>query len=137
MVGKTHGRLAGVTRLVSLFADDVALIFVMFWVLPRLGISVPLPILLAVAAFLFITDVIMAPFVIKGLEKAPTSGPEALIGLRGVVVRELNPEGYVKVAGELWRAVGYRGKSIKVGEGVEVVEVKGSLLVVDTSEELS
>jgi len=50
---------------------------------------------------------------------------------RGVVVKTLSPEGYIRIEGELWRAeTAERGRVILPGETVTVEEVRGLTLLV-------
>jgi membrane-bound serine protease (ClpP class) len=55
-------------------------------------------------------------------EKQVTTGSEGLIGARGEVREDLDPEGLVSVWGEVWRARA-EGEPIPRGESVEVLEV--------------
>ncbi len=68
-----------------------------------LGLSIP------VAAGLFLLfvakDFLLYPFVRKAYEPDPRTGTELLIGCVGLTRQRLDPEGYVLVKGELWRAV--------------------------------
>jgi membrane protein implicated in regulation of membrane protease activity len=54
-----------------------------------------------------------------------------LPGSRGVVVKSLSPEGYIRIEGELWRAeTADHGKSIPAGETVTVEGINGLTLLV-------
>jgi membrane protein implicated in regulation of membrane protease activity len=54
-----------------------------------------------------------------------------LPGFRGVVVKSLSPEGYIRIEGELWRAeAADPGKSIPSGETVTVERINGLTLLV-------
>ncbi|MGH2795411.1 MAG: NfeD family protein, partial [Actinomycetota bacterium] len=66
---------------------------------------------------------------------SPTEQKEAraLIGQPGRVRSVLNPEGFVWVADELWRARSEEGDRVRVGEDVVVSGVEGSLLRVKRS----
>ncbi len=57
-----------------------------------------------------------------------TTGVAGMVGERGSVVRPLNPEGQVSVHGEIWRATSQT--KVKAGTEIEVVDVKGMLLIV-------
>jgi membrane-bound serine protease (ClpP class) len=61
--------------------------------------------------------------------KKPVTGREGLIKKVGVAKTDLNPEGIIFIHGERWQA-STKGKSIKAGEEVEVIEVKGLNLIV-------
>jgi membrane-bound serine protease (ClpP class) len=58
--------------------------------------------------------------------RRPAIGAEALVGAQGVAVSDCRPEGQVRVAGELWRAVCPAG--VDAGEPVVVEEVTGLTL---------
>jgi membrane-bound ClpP family serine protease len=55
------------------------------------------------------------------------------VGQPGRVRSVLNPEGFVWVADELWRARSEEGDRVRVGEDVVVSGVEGSLLRVRRS----
>jgi membrane-bound serine protease (ClpP class) len=59
----------------------------------------------------------------------PLKSAESIIGCTGIVESELNPEGYVKIEGELWKASAggdYLGKGVYV----TVVSIDGLTLKV-------
>nr|3WWV_A Chain A, Stomatin operon partner protein [Pyrococcus horikoshii OT3] len=58
------------------------------------------------------------------------TGKEEMIGLIGTVVEELNPEGMIKVRGELWKARSKFNGKIEKGEKVRVVDMDGLTLIV-------
>ncbi|AJC71129.1 nodulation protein NfeD [Thermococcus guaymasensis DSM 11113] len=68
--------------------------------------------------------------VIRDRRRKAQTGKEELIGEVGQVVQELNPEGMIRIRGELWRAESKTGERIGVGEKVRVVEVRGLTLIV-------
>lgn len=57
------------------------------------------------------------------------SSPESIIGGEGIVESGLNPEGYVRVQGELWRAVS-GGERLERGEEIIVMGMQGLKLTV-------
>lgn len=65
--------------------------------------------------------------------KAKT-GKEALIGAVGVVVKDLEPTGLVRVSGEFWQAK-TEGNAVRKGQKVEVIRLDGLFLVVRLAEE--
>jgi membrane-bound serine protease (ClpP class) len=76
-----------------------------------------------------------AATVVRAHRKKPEAGMEELVGEVGKVVEDLDPEGVVKLHGELWKAESRDGKRIPVGEKVRVVEVKGLTLIVERIDE--
>jgi len=73
--------------------------------------------------------------VVRAHKRKPEAGKEEMIGEVGKVVEDLDPEGLVKVHGEIWRAVSRDGSKIRVGERVKVVGIKGLTLIVEKTEE--
>jgi membrane-bound serine protease (ClpP class) len=69
--------------------------------------------------------------IIRDRRRKVRTGREEIIGEVGKVVRELSPEGMIKVHGELWKAVSKDGRKIKVGEVVRVVGMNGLTLIVE------
>jgi len=66
---------------------------------------------------------------VKALGRRPITGAAGLIGLTGVARSPLDPEGQVRVLGELWRARADPGP-VAEGETVRVVAVEGLTLKV-------
>jgi membrane-bound serine protease (ClpP class) len=61
------------------------------------------------------------------LRKSPVY-PEAIVGCHGVVATPLDPTGYVRVKGELWKATST--SDVEIGEKIRVTEIDGIRLVV-------
>lgn len=94
---------------------------------PSFEISMPAILLVTgtLAAFFFF----VASSVVRARLKKATTGEEGLRGMTGEVRQDINPIGYVFVAGELWRAVSPE-KPMAEGELVRVVDVDGLTLTV-------
>jgi len=54
-----------------------------------------------------------------------------LVNEKGIVIKDLDPEGLIKLKGEIWRARSIRNQSIKKGKEVIVIKRKDLLLLVD------
>lgn len=67
-------------------------------------------------------------FVWYSKRRRPTTGAEGLVGAVAVAVTACEPEGQVRVEGELWRAVCADGA--KAGDRVVVERVEGDLTLV-------
>lgn len=78
-------------------------------------------------------DLILFPYVWRAYDsRSPANHP--LAGSRGVVVKTLSPEGYIRIQGELWRAeTAEQETSIPPGETVTVEGIKGLTLLVRPS----
>ncbi|ASJ01839.1 nodulation protein NfeD [Thermococcus profundus] len=68
--------------------------------------------------------------VVRDRRRKAQTGKEEMIGEVGKVVQELNPEGMIKIRGELWKAESKTREPIKVGENVRVVGMRGLTLIV-------
>lgn len=77
------------------------------------------PFILAFAVF----TIALARLVVQAQRRRPLTGAEGLPGLRGQAATDLDPEGWVIVQGERWRA---RAEArVAHGEAVEVLSVDG------------
>ncbi len=101
--------------LISLFFGSLLLIDSSYQFL-QVSIMVILPLVIATAAI----TIFLVTLVIKSQRLKKMSGAEGLIGETGTVAADLNPEGYVFVAGELWRA----RSTEKIGKGTKVRVLK-------------
>ena len=81
----------------------------------------------AVVALLFLA-VIGAG--LKAQKRKPVTGLEAMIGLKGITLTDLVPDGRVKVQGEMWNASSVRG-NINKGEEVRINAIKKFTLYVE------
>ncbi len=114
--------------IIGTVVDVAALLIVMLWVLPLFNIYVPwwiLVILVAIELGVSCFTYIMGR---RALSKKITYGPEAIIGSEGIVASALNPTGYIKVRGELWKASCQ--SELKVGDEVVVIKMEGMKLTV-------
>jgi len=104
-------------------------------VLLVLIIWINLPIGIAVGLFVLwvVKDVLLYPLLRIAYQSGPKTVVEQLVGLKGVAREHLNPDGYVYVRGELWRAEAENGKHpIEAGSTVQVLAAKGMTLIVAT-----
>ena len=78
-------------------------------------------------------DAIMYPFVRRAFDEGePRVGAGALIGQAGIALDALEPRGYVRIGGELWRAeVAKPDAALPAGARVRVCAVDGLWLVVE------
>lgn len=77
-------------------------------------------------------DVVLFPFVWRAYDSRLPGRSHAMIGHRGVAEERLAPSGYIRVRGELWRAVVKGGgPAVEKGEAVRVFEMRGLTLVVE------
>lgn len=99
------------------------------WGLPKLGIHIPLWVLIIVMAAWGTYTVTTYRMGSRALRRKPVHGLTAMLGSEGKVVSPLVPEGMVRVKGELWQAKSLSGR-IDTGEKVIVVGQEGLTLTV-------
>lgn len=87
---------------------------------PRLGALVPAAIATAAGVMLLVRLVIAAQRLV------PTTGAEGMVGMAGIAETALDPEGWVRVQGERWRALADPG--VTAGDKITVAAVDGLTL---------
>ncbi len=88
----------------------------------------------AILAAWIAKDALLYPFLKRAYETGAAIGAERLVGSTGVAAQALDPQGYVKVGAELWRA--RSASRIRAGESVSVAGVSGSealVLIVESA----
>jgi membrane-bound serine protease (ClpP class) len=118
-----------VQAILGALVEEAILVAIVFWLLPRFNINIPLwglaILMVALAVYSYVMYWVGKPtFLIK-----PKVSAENIIGSEGRVTKRLAPEGYVKVQGVLWKATCSESE-LEVGEVVEVVGMEGLKLLV-------
>ena len=121
------GRL--IIAIVSTVLEEAALAAGVLWGLPRLGIHIPLWVLIIVMAAWCAYTVITYRMGSRALRRKPVHGLTAMLGSKGKVVSPLVPDGMVRIKGELWVAKSASGR-MDTGEEVTVVRQDGLKLIV-------
>ena len=112
------GRL--IIAIVSTTLEEAALAAGVLWGLPRLGIHIPLWVLIIVMLAWGAYTVTTYRMGSRALRKKPIAGLLDMVGSEGKVVSPLVPEGLVRIKGELWMA---KSASGRMDTGVEVTVV--------------
>jgi len=102
-------------------------------VLSALRIWINLPIGIAIGLFILwvVKDLLFYPLLRIAYQSGPKTVVEKLVGLKGVVREHLDPQGYVYVRGELWRAETEPDMlPIVAGSPVRVLRAQGMTLIV-------
>jgi len=109
-----------VFAVISTLLEEAALVVVVLWGLPQLGIEIPIP-------GLIVLMVVWGGFAVftyrmgsRALKRKPVIGLPIMVGSRGKVVRQLAPDGIVRIKSELWEAKSTHG-DIDAGEEIIVV----------------
>jgi membrane protein implicated in regulation of membrane protease activity len=116
--------------ILSTIIEEGAIAAGFLWVLPLFGIIVPAWAVTVIMAAFAVFSYVMYRVGHPTISYKEVSAPESIIGNRGVVENPLNPEGYVKVNGELWRAV-CPNAPVEKGEEVVVTNIEGLRLTVE------
>lgn len=67
----------------------------------------------------------------RTIRTKPKTGPESIVGKKGSVIKDLNPEGEVRIEGIIWRARSRNSDRIEQGKEVVVVDREDLLLIVE------
>ena len=118
--------------IVSTLFEETALVVIVFFGLPRLGIYIPLPGLIALMVVWLAVSAVIYQIGSRALRRKQLVGLPDMIGSWGRVVTTLAPEGLVKIRGELWVARSASGE-MEPGEGVIVVGQDSLKLIVRSS----
>jgi len=121
------GRL--IIAIVSTTLEEAALAVGVLWGLPKLGIHIPLWVLIVVMAAWCAYTVVTYRMGSRALRRKPIAGLLDMAGSEGKVVSPLAPEGLVRIKGELWRAKSASGE-IDAGVEITVVGQGGLKLIV-------
>ena len=106
--------------------DEILIGGVLIFLLYYFGVDVWLSgvlVVILVVIFIFMTYIFLPQL------KKPVTGTEGMIGITGIAVETLNPNGRVRIRGELWDAESIDGR-IGKGEKIVVEEVNGLNLLV-------
>lgn len=122
-----------IVAIVSTAAEEAAILLLGLWLLPTLGVPIPVPVLVSVMLVWLGWSVFTYRKGSRALKQKPVRGLIDMKGMNGVVVRSLHPEGMVKIEGELWTARSVTGR-IEAGSRVAVVSQEGLKLVVREAE---
>jgi membrane-bound serine protease (ClpP class) len=119
-----------IIAIITTTLEEAAIAVIGLWLLPKVDVHIPLfaliLIMLAWAGFAVFSYHMGS----RALRKRPEGGLSDMLGTRGEVVRSLDPEGMVRIKGELWKAKS-AGRKINTGEEVTVVGQKGLKLIVE------
>jgi len=118
-----------VVAIISMAAEQAAIWAVWRYLLPELGITLDVWILVVIMAGWLILGVWLFIFTTRILKQQATVGLPSMVGSRGKAAGRLAPEGMVKIRGELWSARSDEG-DIESGENILVTGEDGLKLLV-------
>ena len=125
------GRL--ILAIISTILEETAIVVIVLWGLPQIGVDIPLPGLIALMVAWGTYSVITYRMGSRALEKKPMVSLPDMVGGKGKVVSPLAPEGLVKIKGELWVVKSASGEIEAGAEVIVVAQDRLKLIVRATS----
>ena len=117
-----------VYALTGTILESIALLIFLLIVLPLFNINLEW----WLVAVIFVVELAISAFTYsmgrRALSKRLESGSDSMVGCVGTVTTPLDPMGYVKIRGELWKA-SCKNK-LETGSGVVVIGIEGMKLTV-------
>ena len=95
---------------------------IILWLLPLWGINIPIWGLILIVVVFLIYEIVTFRLGRRALERKPAIWANDITGCCGKATTPLTPDGYVRVRGELWRALS-SDTDINEGDDVVVVEL--------------
>ena len=109
-----------ILAITSSSAEETAIWLIWRYLLPEFDIYLPVGVLIGAMVAWGCFSIWLFMFTTHTLSKQKLVGLPSMIGTRGRVAESLNPEGLVRIRGELWQAVSTEGD---INAGVEIVVV--------------
>ncbi len=121
------GRL--IITIVSTITEEAAILILGILLLPKADINIPLPLLLVIMLIWLGWSVFTYQKGTRALGSKPVNGLVSMTGMKGTVIKPLQPEGLVRINGELWQSHSVSGR-IEAGMKVTVEGQEGLKLLV-------
>jgi len=125
------GRL--ILAIFSTLLEETAIVVIVLWGLPQIGIQIPLWGLIALMVVWLAYSVFTYRVGSRALRMKQVVGLPDMIGTKGEVVSPLAPEGLVRIKGELWVAKSASGEMEPGGEVIVVRQDSLKLVVRESS----
>jgi len=131
--GRERLTLKVVLRYALVQLPGTVLLVLVILLINRWWVTVPLWLGLGIVGLAIVKDLVLFPLLWRSYAGSDPDDPSSMIGRRGIVIGRLDPEGYVRVRGELWRAETVENdRPVEEGRSVAVVGVSGLKLYVRT-----
>jgi len=118
-----------VLAIISMALEQAAIWLIWRWVLPELGVKLPVAVLIGVMVGWAVIGTCLFIFTSRALKRQVPVGLPSMVGTKGKATTRLAPEGMVKIRGEIWSARS-TGGDIGIGENIVVTgEERLKLLV--------
>ena len=132
-IGREQLTLKVMVRYALIQLPGTVLLALVILLINRWWVTVPLWLGLGIVGLAIVKDLVLFPLLWRSYAGGDPDDPSSMIGRRGIVIGRLDPEGYVRVHGELWRAETVENdRPVEKGRSVTVVGVSGLKLHVRT-----
>jgi len=123
-----------ITRYVLLQIPALVILFVLL-VLAKRWIDLPSWFIWGLIGLWIAKDVALFPLTWRAYDQDHARSGSSMIGAIGIAEEKLNPSGYIRVRGELWKAeVVGNARPIERGEGVRIQGTRGLTLLVSRAD---
>lgn len=109
-----------ILAVLSSLLDEALILGLLLWGLPKLGLAIPLPIILIIMLLFALFAITTFKLGTRALMLKPLTGLTDMTAAEGKVMKRLDPSGYVKIDGELWKAQSVNGI---IDTGIDIVVV--------------
>ena len=116
-----------------LLLDEILIVGGIIFVLWKLGVQIPFWVYVLAGVVFAVAYWLLYRILLDQGKKSPV-GHEGMIGLTGTTITSLNPEGIVRVQGEIWKAASRFGVVVEEAE-VVIEDLQGLTLIVKTRNE--
>ena len=131
--GRERPTLKVMLRYALIQVPGTVLLVLVILLIDRWWVTVPLWLGLGIVGLAIVKDLVLFPLLWRSYAGSDPDDPSSMIGRRGIVIGRLDPEGYVRVRGELWWAeADVNDHPVEEGRRVAVVGVSGLKLYVRT-----
>jgi len=121
------GKKYTIYSIITALLEEVGLVAVVVWLLPKFGINIPFWGLMLMMAGLGAHECRTYRLCKEALDKKPIISPD--IGSKGKAATALIPNGYIRINNELWKASS-TGSVVDANEEVIIVGVDGMTLLI-------
>jgi len=119
--------------IISTLLEEAAIVVIVRWGLPEIGVHVPLWGLIALMVAWGAYSVFTYRLGSRALRRKPVLGLPDMLGSKGEIVSPLAPEGLVRIKGELWVAKSTSGEMESGREVIVVGQDSLKLMVCESS----
>jgi len=128
-----RGKKYTIYSIVTTLLEEAALAATVIWLLPKFGINIPIWVLSLLMIAWGIYSYITYRLTKKVQGKEVPTPADIMIGRKGTAVTSLDPDGIVKLGGELWKASA-TDSPISAGDEIVVMSIRGLILSVTRDE---